>query len=144
MSSPDPDLIERLKAFEGYRRFAYECSQGKLTIGYGTVIENGGHGIPEYIAELLIRDYLQTLVTRFEALPWYRMLDDHRQQAVVEMGYQMGFEGVLGFRKMIAAIEESDWSRVEAEALDSQWARQTPARASDVGGRLAYGINRTS
>lgn len=144
MSSPDPDLIERLKAFEGYRRFAYECTQGKLTIGYGTVIENGGHGIPEYIAELLIRDYLQTLVTRFEALPWYRMLDDHRQQAVVEMGYQMGFEGVLGFRKMISAIEESDWSRVEAEALDSQWARQTPARASDVGGRLAYGISRTS
>jgi lysozyme len=135
----DAFLIDRLKAHEGYRRFAYECSEGRLTIGYGTMIENGGHGVPEYIAELLLRDYLQTLETRFAALDWYKSLDDNRRGAILEMGYQMGYEGVLGFRKMIEAVGDHDWDRVLSEALDSRWARQTPARANDVARRLAYG-----
>jgi lysozyme len=55
------------------------------------------------------------------------------------MGYQMGYEGVMGFTRMIEAIEHSEWDQVKAEALDSQWARQTPARADLVSSRIAYG-----
>lgn len=139
MVTPDPDLVALIKEHEGYRRFAYECSQGRLTVGYGTVIENGGHGIPEYIAELLLLDYLATLRTRFEALDWFQALDSGRRRAVLEMGYQLGFEGVLGFQRMIGAIEKSDWPAVYAEALDSQWAKQTPARARHVAHRIAHG-----
>jgi len=135
----DLELVERIKELEGFRRYAYECSQGALTIGYGTVIERGGHGIPEFIAELLIRDYLQTLQARFETQGWFRSLDPDRQAAALEMGYQMGYEGVLGFSRMIEAIEHSEWDRVKAEALDSQWAKQTPARADLTSSRLAYG-----
>lgn len=135
----DLELLERLKAFEGYRRYAYECTAGRLTIGYGTMIEDGGHGVPEFIAELLLRDYIQTLETRFKSQGWYRALDDRRQAAVLEMGYQLGYDGVLGFRRMIAAIKDSDWDGVLAEAMDSKWARQTPRRAADVAHRLAYG-----
>ena len=139
MVTPDPDLVALIKRHEGFRRYAYECSEGRLTIGFGTMIEPGGHGIPEYIAELLLLDYLSTLRSRFEALDWFKALDPGRQNAVLEMGYQLGYDGVLGFRKMIRAIKASDWDAVLAEALDSRWARQTPARAKDVGGRLAYG-----
>ena len=135
----DLELVERIKSAEGYRRFAYECSVGALTVGYGTVIERGGHGIPEFIAELLIRDYLQTLQARFEAHGWFRSLDPARQAAVLEMGYQMGYEGVMGFTRMIEAIEASDWDIVKLEALDSNWAQQTPARADVVSSRVAYG-----
>lgn len=138
-TDPAEALVERLKAFEGFRRYVYECSEGRLTIGYGTMIEEGGHGIPEYIADLLLRDCLRTLKTRFEAQRWYKALDDQRQSAILEMGYQMGFEGVLGFRRMIEAIEQSDWPRAKAEALDSRWATQTPGRAADVAERICRG-----
>ena len=142
MATPDPELVALVKAHEGYRRYAYECSQGRLTVGYGTMIEAGGHGIPEYIAELLLLDYLATLGSRFEALDWFKALDTSRRRAVLEMGYQLGYEGVLGFRRMIDAIQASDWPAVYAEALDSRWARQTPARARDVAHRIAYGAGR--
>ena len=57
----------------------------------------------------------------------------------MEMAYQMGVEGVLGFQNMIAALERGDWEAVETEALDSRWAKQAPARASDVASRLRAG-----
>jgi lysozyme len=137
--SQDPELLARVKQFEGYRRHAYRCSLGHLTIGYGTMIEEGGHGVPSYIAELLLRDYLQTIETRLKVHEWYGELNAPRQHCILEMAYQMGVEGVLGFEKMIEALKRGDWPAAEAEALDSLWAKQTPARARDVAERLKLG-----
>ena len=137
--SQSPELLDRLKAFEGYRQFAYRCSLGHLTIGFGTMIEEGGHGVPEYIAELLLRDYLQTIDTRLRVHAWFTGLDEARQQCILEMAYQMGVEGVQGFSKMIAALQVGDYPRAAGEALDSLWAKQTPARARDVAQRLEGG-----
>ena len=136
-------LIDRLKRFEGFRRYAYQCSQGKLTIGYGTMIERGGYGVPEHIAEALLIEYTEQLTRRFEELDWFRDLDQPRREAIIEMAYQMGYDGVLGFERMINAIKAEDWGRVHAEALDSRWAEQTPARARDVARRIAYGWTST-
>jgi lysozyme len=55
------------------------------------------------------------------------------------MAYQMGVEGVQGFSKMIAALQVGDYPRAADEALDSLWAKQTPARARDVAQRLESG-----
>lgn len=135
----DPELLARIKEHEGYRRFCYECTMGGITVGYGTLIEAGGHGIPEYIAELLLRDYLQTIESRLKAHGWFMRLNEARQHCIMEMAYQMGVEGVLGFQNMIAALERGDWESCETEALDSRWAKQTPARAGDVASRLRAG-----
>ena len=51
----------------------------------------------------------------------------------------MGVEGVQGFSKMIAALQVGDYPRAADEALDSLWAKQTPARARDVAQRLESG-----
>ena len=138
-ASQDPELLARVKHFEGYRRHVYRCSLGHQTIGYGTMIDEGGHGVPEFIAELLLRDYLQTIETRLKAHEWFGELDTPRQHCILEMAYQMGVEGVLGFENMIGALERGDWMQAEAEALDSLWAKQTPARARDVAERLKLG-----
>lgn len=103
------------------------------------MIEEGGHGVPEYIAELLLRDYLQTIDTRLRVHAWFTGLDEARQQCILEMAYQMGVEGVQGFSKMIAALQVGDYPRAADEALDSLWAKQTPARARDVAQRLEVG-----
>lgn len=138
-ASQDPELLARVKQFEGYRRHAYRCSLGHLTIGYGTMIEEGGHGVPSFVAELLLRDYLQTIETRLKVHDWFGELSTPRQHCILEMAYQMGVEGVLGFENMIEALKGGDWIKAEAEALQSLWARQTPARAKDVAARLNAG-----
>ena len=70
------------------------------------------------------------------------------------MAYQIGCEGVVGdpgitasgncdkpqadrphgcgFHDMLAAIERGDFTAARAAALDSVWARETPARARMV------------
>ena len=48
------------------------------------------------------------------------------------MGFQLGIGGLLGFRKMWAALERSDYAQAAEEALDSRWAEQTPNRAQEV------------
>lgn len=138
-ASTDPELLDRIKEHEGYRRHVYECSLGRLTVGYGTMLEQGGHGVPEYIAELLLRDYLQTIESRLKVHDWYTDLSTARQHCILEMAYQMGVEGVMGFGNMIAALQREDYETAESEALDSLWAKQTPARAKDVAGRLRAG-----
>jgi len=56
---------------------------------------------------------------------------------VVEMIYQMGMAGFLGFKKTIAALKAGNYQLAAAEMLNSRWARQdSPNRAKD----LAWGI----
>ena len=132
-------LIDRIKAHEGYRRFAYECSEGRLTIGYGTMIENGGHGIPEPIAEALLTDYVNVIYAQMSRHRWFTDLNQARQQCIVEMCYQLGVEGVSEFKNMISSLKAENWLAAAEHALDSLWAKQTPARAAEIARRLAEG-----
>ena len=69
------------------------------------------------------------------------------QEAVAEMIFQMGLgnyqekTGVLGFHNMIAALnlDDPDYRVARKEALDSDWANQTSARANDVAAAIAKG-----
>lgn len=52
------------------------------------------------------------------------------------MAYNMGVPNLLGFQKMWAALAEGDYARAAAEALDSKYARDLPARAGRVAERM--------
>ena len=48
------------------------------------------------------------------------------------MAYQLGIEGELQFKKMLACLERDDTQCAAREALDSRWEHQTPGRAHTV------------
>ena len=58
------------------------------------------------------------------------------QGALVSMAYQLGCTGLMGFKGMLSALEQGDCPTAKAEALDSDWARETPERAHRVSERL--------
>lgn len=120
---------------EGYRQEIYRCSAGKLTIGYGT---NLSAGLPEDEALILMRYKLAKLDAQMRRKwPWYSGLSGRRQTALLSMAYQMGLDGLAGFKKMIKAIARQDWLEAHRQALDSKWAKQdTPQRAARVAGML--------
>ena len=64
--------------------------------------------------------------------PVFLTLSKQRQDALIEMGFQMGVEGLLRFERMWQAIEAGDFETAYSEALDSRWAKQTPKRAIAV------------
>jgi len=99
----------------------------KLTFGYGFTFITEEEA--EAVLELRLKKITEELKKRlsiFENLPF------DIQQILIEMAYQMGVNGVLKFRKMLAAIEKQDWCEAYKEGKNSRWFRQTPSRALRV------------
>lgn len=127
-------IREQLKRHEGCVLHAYEDHLGYLTIGYGRLIdERRGGGITEGEAEQLLTNDIARVVADLEyAAPVLHRLPEGVQHALVNMAFQMGINGLMGFRRMWAALEQGDWELAAEEALDSRWAEQTPRRAREV------------
>ena len=122
--------LERLKVEEGFRSRLYKDSRGVVTIGYGT---NVGEGITRSEGEYLLRERLTaTHDSLTKQLPWLSAAPDGQQSAILDMGYQLGPHGLLGFHVMLSALEAGECEAAKAAALDSAWARETPARAERV------------
>jgi lysozyme len=128
-------VLPTLMRDEGFRAKPYKDRKGVLTIGYGTNLE---HGITADEAMFLLESRIAVAVFDCQrSLPWFWQLDVVRQSVLVQMRYQLGLSGLLGFRQMVKALERGDLETAADEMLDSAWAREdSPARAH----RLAHAM----
>lgn len=155
-------LIDRLKDEEGFEPKPYKCTGGKWTIGYGRNLDQNPlsdderamiygkdsgrdlfvSGITREEAHILLENDIANCRKQLQQrMPVYEDLDQGRQDALVNMVFQLGMAGVRKFKKMNAALVRGDFEAARDEALDSDWARyQTPARALRVANQLATGI----
>jgi len=108
-------------------------SRGYSTIGYGHRITSG-HLIDEVMAEALLRHDVAQAVNDLYRLPfkYMRNLDCARRRVLANMVYNMGFNNLLTFRRMLGAIEAADFDTASMEMLDSRWARQVGDRAKEL------------
>ena len=122
------DLEREVADDEGFMPIPYRCTAGKLSIGYGTNIQDG---ITREEALLLMRHRLGKVIAALESrLPFWSKLTDDRRRVLANMGYQLGIAGLMGFRRMLAALERGDYDTAGREMMDSKWARSdSPARA---------------
>ena len=123
-------LLDLVEHYEGYRRKPYRDTRGKLTIGYGRNLDDVGLSRAEAL-HLLAND-VQAIREHLSAQPWWPQEEPVRQDVLVTMAYQMGVRGLLGFTKMLAAVNRCHWNTAALEMLDSEWARQTPKRAQEL------------
>lgn len=100
---------------------------GKLTIGIGHNLTDNGLPLP-IIEDLYEHDVAATLGALAFRLPWFPALDPMRQRALVNVAFNVGVGGLLGFRKMLAALAQQDYETAADELLDSDAARKLPAR----------------
>ena len=120
-------LIERIGVNEGFRSKPYQCSEGVWTIGHGITWlteEESLHILTGRISQL----HLKLL----DDLDWYKDMPPEIQGILIEMVYQIGYSGVMKFKKMIANMIDKDWKGAATEMLDSLWAKQTPNRANQL------------
>lgn len=126
------NVVERIKEEEGFRSKPYEDHLGKLTIGFGTLLEDG---ISEEEAALLLRHRLliaynelkSTMDSHYQAN--LDEMPDDIQRVLLDLAYQMGVPRLMGFRKMFGALNALAYERAAHELLNSKYAEQTPARA---------------
>ena len=122
-------VVEQIKADEGFRSSVYQCSAGKLTIGYGRNIED--NGITQKEADyLLMNDISNTHRELNQALPWFHMLSQKRKGVLINMCFNMGLPTMMKFKKMLSALSMGDYDEAARQMLDSKWARQVGDRAN--------------
>ena len=130
------DLISMLKRHEGLRLKPYLCTADQLTIGYGRNLES--MGISRYEAEVMLVSDIERCYNELEVFGWFSGLDIVRQEAMVDLLFNLGLPRLLGFKKMIRHLSNKEYSQAAAELLNSRYAIQVGDRANE----LAYMLER--
>lgn len=128
------ELADDLKSDEGWVEHAYQDHLGFWTLGYGFLIdERRGGRIPRVIADAWLRYEIEMRLEALQgALPWLHAQSDDVRRALGNMAYQLGVNGLLNFKRMLHALKAGERQEAAREALDSNWAEQTPARARRI------------
>lgn len=154
--SDQRSLFASVSAHEGFEAHPYKDTRNLWTFGKGHCLETNplsgadwryllenGHlaaAITQAGADWLMQKELDDVEAQCARMfDFWPKLSAARQNALIEMTYQMGMPKLCGFHKMLAAIEAGDWQTAHDEALDSDWAKQTPARARELAELLRSG-----
>ena len=132
-------LIQQLKRHEGFEPKPYYCTAGKLTIGYGRNLDDVGVTESE-AAELLRQDIARARHDVYVNIAFAQLLDDARLDVLINMCFNLGIYRLMGFKKMLTALEQRDYLQASAEMLDSKWARQVGSRAVELSLQMQTGM----
>lgn len=116
-------LKDQLRIHEGRRKYPYEDTVGKITIGIGRNLTDVGLRQTE-IEFLLDNDVDDALDDIDRECPWFAALSERRQLVVADMVFNLGIAKFLEFKRTIAAIKVGHWSAAADNMLESRWARQ--------------------
>lgn len=135
------DSYTQLKRDEGEVLHAYQDTLGYWTIGIGILIDKRkGGGLRPEESEFIFRNRLKLLDAELnDRLPWITKLDPARRGVLINMAFQMGVAGLLGFKNTLAAIQAGKYKDAAKAMLQSKWATQTPARAQRLSNQMATG-----
>lgn len=137
------ELIRQLRADEGERAKVYQDSLGLWTIGVGRLVDpakKGGGLRPDEIAYLLNNDVDDRIDQLTRKLPWFQNLDDARKGVLLNMAFQLGVEGLLGFANTLQLVMEGKYENAAHGMLQSKWAQQTPNRAKRLAEQMRTGL----
>ncbi len=135
-------LIDVIKKHEGFSSHAYEDSLGYLTIGYGRCVDKKirTKGLTVKEAEFLLFNDIMEREELAKQFNFFNDLDKVRKEVIIEMIFNIGYNGFKGFVNTIKLIEKKKYVEASKELLNSEWARKVKEiRANNVAYRLAYG-----
>lgn len=130
------ETIAEIKEDEGFEPKPYKDHLGKLTIGFGTLLESG---ITREEAHALLMLRLNKVKKQLEDINMFNKLSENRKSVILSMCYQLGFNGVLKFKKMWQAIDSDDYIEAVAQMRDSKWFSQTTNRANRLMAKMKTG-----
>ena len=127
-------LIEMLKRHEGVESHAYKCSENKITIGVGrNVDKSGGLGLSDDEVDYLLQNDIDRVSGELDSeYEWFAGLDDVRQDAMIDISFNLGQPRLRGFKNALAAMAKGDWRAAADEFMDSRWSGQVGNRAKEL------------
>ena len=126
-------LREMLRRHEGVRNFVYLCSEGYETIGVGRNIADSGLGLSEDEVDYLLDNDIKRVKTELsDEYFWFGALNEARQEAMIDLSFNLGQSWLRGFKKALDAMSTEDFDRAADEFMDSRWSEQVGNRATEV------------
>lgn len=132
------NLIDVLVRHEGLRNKPYEDTSGHLTIGVGRNLDSLGLSDDE-IYYLLKNDIRRCETELDNSFRWYKDLDQVRQEAMINLCFNLGITRLRKFKLALRAMEVKDYEDASDEFLDSLWATQVGQRAVEVTYMIRFG-----
>lgn len=162
MQQPEQRSIpQSLKQNEGKRLGAYVDTTGNRTVGYGFNMDsgiakrvwekagvsskfdevyNGRDAITDAEAEALGLATYEVAIDDAKSLyPDFEDYSPRRQEALLDLSYQLGGNTLRDFKKANTAIRAGRWTEAARELLKSKYAKQTPNRARRIARDLING-----
>ena len=130
LTTDDLSALDRqIQNNEAWRPYLYDDATGKRitqgstvighpTLGYGFNLDK--QDLPQEVGDLWF-DTIRTRVVNevFNALPWTQTLGIGPLRAVIDLAYNSGVGGLLGFHKMLDALSRGDLVTAKLEMLNS-------------------------
>ena len=123
-------LKRMLKLHEGVKRHVYLCSAGYETLGVGRNISQSGLGLSDdEIDYLLDNDIKRVTEELSKEYDWFDTLDEVRQNALIDISFNLGASRLRGFKNALRAMSEDNYRTASEEFYESRWAKQVGNRA---------------
>lgn len=133
-------VAEQLLVDEGLRLRPYRCTAGKLTIGVGRNLED--RGITQAEALLLLdNDIVAFWAELVNARSWVLTAPEPVQEALLNMAFNLGVGGLLGFKQTLALMQTEQYAAAASAMLASKWAGQVGKRAERLARQVREGWN---
>jgi len=136
-----PEMLAKLRksltSHEGWERYPYIDTVGKITIGCGYNLSDRGID-DSWINDQYLKDvnyFNNQLGSTFD---WYKELTTDRQIVLIDMSF-MGWHKFLTFDKMLDSLSQHDYKQAAHEMLNSKWAEQVKGRAATLAQAMLTG-----
>lgn len=133
-------IISILSFEEGYKEKPYIDTEGYPTVACGIKIgpkgaklSNYTFSVPRAVGDVWLQVFVDNVQSQCRN---NRAISDAlnacnvaRADIIYSMAYQMGVNGLAGFKNTLAMIASAKFDEAASGMLNSLWARQTPNRA---------------
>ena len=128
------DILSQLRRDEGEVPVLYYDAVGVPTVGVG---HNLHTPMSERAMTVLLEDDLAAKdIELAKEFPWIKGLSDARLGVLRNMAFNIGVGGVMGFRRMLRAMQAARWEDAAKELLASHYALQVGDRARRLATQL--------
>ena len=132
--------IKLVKEAEGFSAVPYYCPSNRLTQGYGRNLEvhplseeekkelNEDGSVSEEVAEKWAIKELYECEEKLKSNIIYQKQSDVRKAVLLDMCFNIGYGGLMKFKKMWVALGERDYPQASREMKDSSYYVQVGTR----------------
>ena len=127
----DLERLKRdIKRREGCSLHVYDDHLGNPTLGVGRLLSRG---ISEATAMQMLEEDIDIVLTELKQnLPWFDDMPEHIQEALVDLGFNLGVPNLLKFKLTLGLLQAHQFEEAAVELLNSRYAEQVPNRAKEI------------